>query len=277
MTMKRVLILTLILVLIGLSLPVTVQAFHRTGPADRTVQATWTATVLVDRLNVRRAPRITSNIVGKVRLGDKLTVTGRNENALWFQIKLGSGFGWVAHEWVSLDSGDSRFSLPIVFQFPPALSVSADPRVNVRMGPSEEYPVLTRLPLNTDVDVLAVHSRPLWYQIAMPGEGPIGWVRSDMATVTGDMAKVPRRVGVPLAVITSYRVRVHTAPLLNAPVIGDVGLDEYHQIVGKDSRGNWWQIQTDFGTGWILASFAHVFGGIETLPVTVAPSLASQQ
>jgi uncharacterized protein YgiM (DUF1202 family) len=265
--MKR-LSLALIVALVSLLLPMVVQASHVNPPAPQGVQqgASLTATVTVEKLNVRRAPRVTSSRIGRLYMGDTVTLVGRTAGANWLQILYGSRYGWIAAGYVQVEGeGDVR-DLPIAQVIPPFLTVTAEPSVNVRMGPSELYPVVTQLPAFLEVDVIAIQRRPLWFQVAMPPEGPIGWVRGDTVSVTGPTSGLPEASGQPMAQITSYRVHVRSEPSLSAPVIGDVGLDQLYPVIGLDARRNWWQISTDFGDGWVLSAYVKVFGNIGGLP-----------
>jgi uncharacterized protein YgiM (DUF1202 family) len=221
--------------------------------------------VVVATLNVRRAPRISSSVIGKLKLNDKILVLGKTYTAAWVFIAAPFGNGWVDRSFIRMN-GTVR-DLPISNVFPPFLTVTAAPSVNVRMGPGELYPVVARLPPGVGVDVLATFRRASWYQIAMPGFGPIGWVRSDTAIVDGDPSSVPELPREPvLATVSSYRVRVHRDPKLDSPSIGTVRLAQYFLVVGADVRGNWWLIQGPFGAGWVLAAYVKIYGDYTGLP-----------
>src|SRR6058998_3960018 len=51
--------------------------------------------VVVATLNVRRAPRISSNIIGRLKLNDTILVLGRTYSAAWVFIATPFGNGWV--------------------------------------------------------------------------------------------------------------------------------------------------------------------------------------
>jgi uncharacterized protein YgiM (DUF1202 family) len=265
--MKR-LSLAIIVALVSLLLPMVVQASQMNPPAPQSVQqgASLTATVTVAKLNVRRAPRVTSSRIGRLYLGNRVTLVGRTADNNWVQIVFGERYGWLAYAYVLIEGDNDVRDLPIAQVIPPFLTVTALPSVNVRMGPSELYPVVTNLPASLEVDVIAYQRRPLWFQVAMPAEGPIGWVRGDTVTVTGPTSVLPQASGQPMAQIISYRVHVRSEPSLAAAVIGNVRLDELYPVIGLDARRNWWLISTDFGDGWVLSAFVKVFGNISDLP-----------
>jgi uncharacterized protein YgiM (DUF1202 family) len=60
-------------------------------------QAAPTATVLVDRLNVRSGPGTTYKVVGGANNGEKLTVVGQSGQCAWLKVsKGGKELGWVS-------------------------------------------------------------------------------------------------------------------------------------------------------------------------------------
>ena len=265
--MKR-LSLAIIVALVSLLIPMVVQASHVNPPAPQSVQqgASLTATVTVAKLNVRRAPRVTSSRIGRLYLGNRVTLVGRTADNNWVQILYGARYGWLAYAYVLIEGENDVRDLPIAQVIPPFLTVTALPSVNVRMGPSELYPIVTNLPAHLEVDVIAYQRRPLWFQVAMPAEGPIGWVRGDTVTVTGPTTVLPQASGQPMAQVISYRVHLRSEPSLAAAVIGTVRLDDLYPVIGLDARRNWWLISTDFGDGWVLSAFVKVFGDISDLP-----------
>jgi uncharacterized protein YgiM (DUF1202 family) len=257
--------LVLIIAIVS-SVTSVVQARNELPPGQsQPSQATLIATVNVAKLNVRRAPRITSSIIGTYGKGEEILLIGRTQGSVWLQVSTDFGIGWIANGFATL-SGSSR-ELPITTVIPPFLTVSALPSVNVRLGPSEEYDILTQLPRGVEVDVVGIHKRPLWYLVAMPDVGPIGFVRGDTVVVDGPTANLPEFARVPvLARVVSYRVRVHSEPTLASPTIATVRLATRYEVVGLDVRRNWWLIQGPFGRGWILAAYVNVFGSLDGLP-----------
>ena len=55
--------------------------------------------VTARRLNVRSEPALTEQIVGVLNKGEIVEVVGTSEDAYWFKIKLGEGFGWSSHKY----------------------------------------------------------------------------------------------------------------------------------------------------------------------------------
>ena len=60
-------------------------------------QATPTATILVDRLNVRSGPATTYKVVASAVKGEKLAVTGQSGQCAWLKLSRGGkALGWVS-------------------------------------------------------------------------------------------------------------------------------------------------------------------------------------
>ncbi len=72
-------------------------AAHAAPSADITAGAVVTANVL----NVRSGPSTAYPIIGSVRNGQKLALTGKSEDGKWWQIDFRGKPGWVSGQWVT--------------------------------------------------------------------------------------------------------------------------------------------------------------------------------
>jgi len=268
--MKRI-NLVLIVALVSLILPLSVHAAGVPAPVPQIAPhfEGLPGIVTVARLNVRRAPRLTSSIIGKITPDTPFLIIGRTLAAVWVQVKGDFGIGWVAREFVRFDGVVK--DLPVSQVIPPFLTINGVPFVHVRIGPSEIYPVIADILPGVEIDVTATHRRASWFQVALPDGGPIGWVRNDTVIVDGPINTLPDLPAMPiLAQVVSYRVNVHIEPLLDSEVIGVARYQKFYNVIGLDSRRNFWQIEGNFGQGWILSAFVKVYGDVDDsgLPVT---------
>ncbi len=265
--MKRIRILLLV-AMISILFPAAVSVQAAPVPPAPQISPSFEGipgVVVFARVNLRRAPRTSSSVLARLPLNEPILVLGRTYFADWVYVSTRFGNGWVDRSFIRFN-GRIR-DLPISNVFPPFVTVTAVPSVNVRLGPGELYPILTELVSGVGVDVLATFRRGSWFQIAMPGSGPIGWVRSDTVILDGDVSTVPELPRAPvLATVTSHRVRVHSGPKLDSSVVAVIRLAQVYNVVGSDLRANWWQIQGPFGTGWVLAAFVTVYGDWTVLP-----------
>jgi uncharacterized protein YgiM (DUF1202 family) len=225
---------------------------------------TVSAVVGVNVLNLRRAPRTSSSVKGKLVRGEAITLIGRAEGGTWVQASTRFGIGWVAREFLIVGR---TADLPIVSVLPPFLASGVTDGLKIRMGPSDSYPVIGKLNRGEEADVIAYFARPLWFQV-VTSRGLVGWVYSASAQLYGILDNTPQAEGPILARIASYSVVVRVAPSLDAKPLGVVRLGKYFTIVGRDARGNWWQIKGNFGTGWVWANFTETVGDINKVPIT---------
>lgn len=91
-----------------------------------------TAVVTVPRLNVRAGPGLTFKVIGQVKAGDTLTVTGRNVDNSWVQITKPLA-GWVSARYINL--AGSMDDLPVPALVPASRPVIDQP-TTVRSTPS---------------------------------------------------------------------------------------------------------------------------------------------
>jgi uncharacterized protein YgiM (DUF1202 family) len=261
--MKRI-NFVLIVALVSLILPLSAHAAGTPSPVPQLAPHFdgLPGRLIVARLNVRRAPRLTSSIVGKLTQDTPFLLIGRTLGAVWVQVKGDFGIGWADRSFIRFD-GMVR-DIPVTEVIPPFLTINGQPFVHVRAGPSEIYPIVADILPGVEIDVIATHRRASWFQVAMPDDGPTGWVRSDMVIVDGPIRQLPDLPALPIiAQVVSYRVNVRSEPRLDAPVIGVALYKRFYTVVGLDARRNFWQIEGSFGKGWILSEFVQVFGDVE--------------
>jgi uncharacterized protein YgiM (DUF1202 family) len=83
-----------------------------TPPAELPNGAEMAGVVVSDsRLNVRSAPTADGEIIAKLEPQASVTVTGRDSEQRWLQVRLDDGVGWVAAQFVRVQGDGS--SLPI--------------------------------------------------------------------------------------------------------------------------------------------------------------------
>ncbi len=89
------------------------------------------ATVTADVLNVRSGPSTAYTVIGRVRSGQTLKLTGKSETGNWWQFDYNGKPGWVSGDWVTVTG--SAAELPAVKVAPPparaaTAAVAAAPR-----------------------------------------------------------------------------------------------------------------------------------------------------
>ncbi len=80
-------------------------------PTSTTVPVVPQAEVLVSSLHVRQGPGVAYPAIGVVRMDDKLTVTGLNNN--WLQVTISSGLDGATTGWISGDTTYTRLTVSV--------------------------------------------------------------------------------------------------------------------------------------------------------------------
>jgi uncharacterized protein YgiM (DUF1202 family) len=254
-----------LLALISLALPLPTQAESTIADTTKLEQAGVSATIKIANLNVRRAPRTTASVIGKLKLDEVVPVVGRDRLGSWIEILSPFGKGWINTQYILLT--DDLLKLPIT-NVAPHIIVIANPYAHVRTGPFRSYPILTRIPYGADLDIVGRHSQDTMVQVLLD-DGTVGWVDSELVQIVGDLTYIPftDRTVLSLGEIISYRVRVRSAPNPNGTVIATVGLGEKYTIQGISANGWYFLISGPFGTGWVFSDYLRVLGYTSVIPV----------
>ena len=152
--------------------------------------------------------------------------------------------------------------------------------LNVRSGPSINYPILGRATRN---QVFAVTGRsqsdPRWVRINF---GTVqGWINGTWATLSGDTAALPvvpaaeeaapSAFGIPtgLRVRATANLNIRSGPDISYPVIGWLTNGEVADVVGRNSSRTWWEINFTRGRGWVSGAYTQLEGNLSAnVPVT---------
>lgn len=267
--MKRLLAGLLIgLMLCGLALPFVAQALPTQPPSGASLDESSTgivATIKIARLNVRRVPRAVGSILGTLTFDQQVPLVGRNEIATWLEAETAFGRGWIDARYVRTNASILR--LPITTdQIPPFATVTTAKAVIVRAGPFDEYPIVQKVPIRTEMDVIGLHNRNTHVQVITPNGG-IGWVDLKVVIVNGDLSglRYTNLDVLPLAKINTFRLRVHAAPDVAATVLGTVRLGQLYTMTALDVTEQWVRISTKFGEGWVLLGYVKVVGPLDAL------------
>lgn len=255
----------LIIALCILALPMTAQALTAQPPGEaETAQASGViATIKVQRLNVRRIPSERGSIRGILGLNATVPLIGRTLIADWVEAQTPFGRGWLDARFISTNI--SIVTLPVTEALiPPFATVVVSTPAVVRRGPYDDYPIIGRFPIGTELDVIGLHRNNTHVQVVTPS-GAVGWASLKSVRVTGDVASLPvtDRLVPPLAKVNNYRVRVRTEPNLTAPVLGLIRLGRVYDIVGQTPDASWLQIRSPFGLGWVETSLVQVIGFLQ--------------
>lgn len=156
-----------------------------------------TATVTAARLNVRKLPSASAEILTKIRANESYAVIGKNANATWWQINANGITGWVSSRFVSVTGNLS--GVPVINTSTTQLAqpvdtgynVTAQDTVNVRSAPNLTGAILAKMNRNDTARVVGRTARNDWWQVTY--QGVTGWVNSTYAVIQPgiEIARVP--------------------------------------------------------------------------------------
>ena len=156
------------------------------------------------RANVRSGPGVAYTVIGQLKQGDSVDITGRNSSNSWVRINFNGQEGWVSFGLVEI-TGDID-SAPVAEAGANAvLRETASDANNAKLGdvvvvtrlnanlrdtPSTDGNVLSTIPFGTNLTVIGRTDRNNWVRVTYNGQ--TGWVSSGVLRFTqGNLANTP--------------------------------------------------------------------------------------
>lgn len=147
-------------------------------------------------LNVRSAPYLGAERVGRIMRGQTYAVVGRDPDARWFLLQLSDRQAWAWGYYLAVNGNE--FNAPVVSSFvtqgnPAAQTgVVAQTRavMKLRAEPNVYSAQIGRIPWGDILPVIGKSYDGVWWQVVF--RGTTGWVFSEFAKVLeGDLDSVP--------------------------------------------------------------------------------------
>lgn len=142
--------------------------------------------------------------------------------------------------------------------------------LNVRSGPGAQYSVVTTLSGGTEVPIIGIAPDGVWYLIT--GTFGEGWINNEFVLFRGNGTRIPTVrdfVGATLArpvVEITNAVTLFAAPNPTLGTIGALSGPIEVDIVARSADGNWVQIASALGFGWVRTSEVTVSGDLTLVP-----------
>ncbi len=157
--------------------------------------------VAIEPIQVRSGPGAQYASYGVVSIGTSGEVIGISEDGDWWVVKVSiefapDGRGWVNGEFVEVSNAEDVPVIPAPplgdIEFPPpesgAPTATIQAPVNVRSGPSTDYPSLGIAPTGATAEVVGISEDGQWWvvkiSVDLSPDGQ-GWVSTDFVEVTG--------------------------------------------------------------------------------------------
>lgn len=270
--MARLIKARLLLVLTGvlLVLPLAQSAVLAQDLSPRLVVNTY-------RLNVRSGPGVGNNIITVVAGGTELPVTLIGLDGVWYQVDSSAGIGWVNSRFgvtrgnfSSVPRQSAHGNLGGGVEVPagsPHVVVNTA-YLNVRTGPGIGNDILTTVPGGTTLPVTRIAQGNVWYEVTTTAGS--GWLNRTYTVTRGDFSDVPRD-GAPAPVVTGGGVdipagaahvvvntsflNIRTGPGIGNDVLIVVSGGTKLPVIGLDSSGKWYEVQSSAGIGWLHSAY----------------------
>ncbi|MCA0457359.1 MAG: SH3 domain-containing protein [Chloroflexi bacterium] len=155
-------------------------------------------------VNVRSGPGRSFAVLGQVRPGDALDVTGRGSDGAWVQVNFNGQSGWVSANLFDATGDLTTASVVEVAADAPTAESTSEPlvlepgtlignttvNVNLRVGPSTSTDKIVVIPFSTDLVVKGRTSTNNWYWVTYNDQS--GWITAAAFFVEqGNIVDVP--------------------------------------------------------------------------------------
>ncbi len=150
-------------------------------------------------LNIRDAPSLGGNRIGRILRGQTYAIVGRDGDTRWFLLQLGGFQGWAYGYYLGFNFNE--FTAPVVsgnallgLQGFPDTGVRAQTRATMRLrgDPTVLSPQIGRVTWGAFIPIVGRTADSNWYQIVW--RGTPGWVASGFVNILeGNLANVPIR------------------------------------------------------------------------------------
>ncbi|WP_342045583.1 SH3 domain-containing protein, partial [Bacillus sp. OTU530] len=211
-------------------------------------------TVEADALRVRTGPSTSHGILGLVREGQELEVTGEQQG--WYEIDYNGETAYVSKDYVSSTSY--------------TVNVSS---LRVRVGPSNAHPVIGYVQKGQEVTVVSELEH--WYKINFNGQ--TAYVGKDYISAGSDsQAETSSPVTVQqdgTYVVDAASLRVRTGAGTYHPIIGGVLEGQALQVTGVEN--GWYQVTYKGATGYVSSEYVRFVQGGTNVENTVAAAPAA--
>ncbi len=126
---------------------------------------------------------------------------------------------------------------------------------HIRSGPAANTTALGSVAGGTELAVTGRSPDGAWWRVSSPFG--VGWVSAVLVVFRGTMDSVPvvsepaGTVELPTVIVDGYPATVYRNPNTDSFVVGIAPTGSVMVVLGRTPDGNWWQVQTAIGIGWV--------------------------
>jgi uncharacterized protein YraI len=250
-------------------------------------------------LDLKASNSLDSMTVAMVPSGERLVVVNDADGG-WLQVTHAEGTGWIqgmdidvirngprtAPAGASAPSVDVSGTTPQLSGnvFQPSGAPSVQPAraqsyvivntsfLNVRSGPGANYTTVGTLSGGVELDIMGSTPDGAWFKVQ--GDFGMGWVNSEFVIFRGDFGNVPiiryqDAVGQQTApqIVVAAPINVYLGVGVDTGLLGTAPTGLTIPVIGRTADGNWLQVQTSSGNGWVLSSTVSFQGNLAQVPV----------
>ncbi|MCY3573570.1 MAG: SH3 domain-containing protein [Chloroflexi bacterium] len=233
-------------------------------------------------LNVRQGPGVGHPVVAVVPGGTVLPVLEISLDGHWYMVETAAGNGWLRHMYTitrgNYDDVTQTGISPHIHSVSDSAILGRAPHLvvntaylNIRSGPGVGNGIILTVPGGSRLLVTGGAGNGNWYEIET-NSGP-GWVNASYTAARGDFSRVPSASSrlngaTPRAITNIARLHIRSGPGRSYSSMTIVPAGSVLEITGMSSDGIWYQVNGDFGTGWLHGSFVVTRGNVGVMGMT---------
>ncbi len=230
---------------------VTAKSTATQPPSNSNTGTAKTGKVTVNNLNIRSQPSLQANIVGKLSIGDTVTITNQREN--WLEIQYKNSKAWVTLDYINISKQEDGGTNPTPVPSPTASTgIVTASSLNVRDRHSLSGSVIASLKQGETVTIISESNQ--WFEITFSNNKK-GWVASWYIERTTNQPPSSAPISDKTVKILHNGTNIRSGAATTTSVVTRANEGDTFKIIATE--GDWFKIQlpgnkTGFIAGWIV-------------------------
>ncbi len=142
--------------------------------------------------------------------------------------------------------------------------------LNIRSGAGAQYQPVATVPGGTRLHVIGAAPDGVWYLVE--GGFGQGWLNIEFVLFRGDGRNLPivtQTVGTVAKPVGTFNatITLYAAPNLTLGVVGTLQGPGQVTVVGRSADGNWIQVSSSIGNGWVQRLLITIIGDTSLVPI----------